>query len=247
MSITITDAEGFLMPPPVLGTDYGTELRWAAGPLIGGVDWVCEQLLGFSPLIELTKDLIGDWGLFESSAMAWTQVGLAVNTVGENYNRMASDRSSFWTGDAAEAYSSRLRSVAENFSSYEEGCAAMVETSNALRDLLTTSVELLYGILGWLGDWATRIAIEAAVPVFGWIAGAIDGAINTVVALDKFRKGIDAITKVVNFIERFSHVIEILTKVAAAIKTAATVATAAHNIRAATTARGATANAFGVA
>lgn len=247
MTVTITSVDSTLVPPPEFGSDYGTELRWKAGPLIGSVDWVCEQLLGVSPLTELTKPLIGDWGRFESASLAWGQVGSAVSIVGSNYRQMAHGRALFWEGEAATAYSERLASIADQFLDYEEGCAAMVDTSQALKDLTTTAVELLYGILGWLGDWATRIAIEAAVPVFGWIAGAIDGAINTVVALDKFRKGIDAITKIVNFIERFAHVIEVLIKVAQAIKMSAQVVTATSNIRAVSSATGATGNAFGVA
>lgn len=247
MTITLTNVDALLSPPPELGTDYGTELRWSAGPLIGSVDWVCEQLLGLSPLTELTKPIVGDWGRFESASMAWAQTGQAVAAVGENFRSMSAARAEFWLGDAADAYSARLDSIAENFSAYEEGCAAMVDTSSALKDLTTTAVELLYGILGWLGDWATRIAIEAAVPVFGWIAGAIDGAINTVVALDKCRKGLAAIEKIVNFIERFTAVIEILIKVANTIKAAATAAEAISNIRAVNSSADATANAFGSA
>src|SRR5699024_8290595 len=158
-TVSIRSVDSALTPPPEFGSDYGTELRWKAGPLIGSVDWVCEQLLGLSPLTELTKPLVGDWGRFESASIAWAQVGGAVSIVGDNYRRMASARVQFWEGDAATAYSERLSAIADEFLDYEEGCSAMVETSQALKDLTTTAVELLYGILGWLGDWATRIAI----------------------------------------------------------------------------------------
>lgn len=207
MTATVQDATGSLTPPPEIDINYGDELRWRAGYLLGSVDWVCVKLLGFSPLDKITEPLVGDWGRFQATGIAWKNISHATTIVGSNYSGMASDSSTFWEGDAAEAYAQQLNEISENFEGYAEACDVMTETTQAIEDVTEATAALLFEILSWLGSWASRIAAEAAIPIAGWAAGVIDGAINTGEAIRKCDKAFRAIEKVINVIKKMWDVV----------------------------------------
>lgn len=241
------DPQSALVCSTVPEDNIGNELRWSAGPLIGSVDWACEQLLGISPLVELTRPLVGDFGKLQQAIVAWRCSEAAVVAIGTNVAAAGQQSTTSWRGPAGDAFRARMEAIAKSCDQYGEGCSAMAQVSEAMLDLCKTGAQFLLSVLGWLGDWATRIVIQAAVPVFGWIAGAIDGAINTAVAIDKVRKGLDLIQKVIQFIERFRDVILVLAKVAAAIKVLADVATAVTRVQIVHAGSDASATSFGAA
>ena len=51
------DASSYLVTP-VASANVMQDLRWSAGLLLGSVDWVFEQLAGYSMLEELTSKAV---------------------------------------------------------------------------------------------------------------------------------------------------------------------------------------------
>lgn len=233
-----------LVAPPATAEDFGDSLRWKAGPLLGGLDWLLEQLTGTSAIASLVEPLSGDWVGLSRGQGAWQQAQAASAMVAENYKTAAGQVD--WGGDASDAFRERIESVGDTFDQYGQGCEAMAEVTGAMVDLCKATAEAITSILGFIGDLLTRLAVQAAVPVLGWATGAIDGAVSTGVLIDKIRKGIQLIQKAVDFVERFRSVIQAITRVATVLRQIATALTRVREVQTVSSAGAATSTAFGV-
>ncbi|MGC0252114.1 hypothetical protein [Pseudactinotalea sp. Z1748] len=234
---------GLISPAPTTD-DFGEGLRWKAGPLLGGLDWLLEQLTGTSAIRSLVEPIAGDWVGLSSGEQAWSHAQHASEAVGRNFAAAANPAG--WTGEAAEAYSERMQEIGDSFTQYGEGCAAMAEVTGALVELTKSTAEAIAGILGFLGDWLTRAAAQMAVPVVGWAVGAIDGVISSATAIRKINQGIRLIQTVVDTVERFRSVIVVLTRLAYLIKVIAQSISHVNRVRTVAAGDTATATAFGV-
>lgn len=240
----LEDASSALVAPQPTTEDFGDGLRWKAGPLLGGLDWLLEQLVGVSAIESLVRPLAGDWIELSKGQQAWLHAQRASESVGRNFAGAAHPQG--WSGEAAEAYGARMEEIADSLTQYGEGCGAMAEVTGALIDLAQATAEAITGILGFLGDWLTRAAAQLAVPVIGWAVGAIDGVISSATAIRKVRDGIRLIQTVVEFVERFRNVIVVLTRLAYLIKMIANTIANVTRVRTVAAGSSATATSFGV-
>ena len=248
MTITeVNDPRALLVVPAGPAENFADSLRWKAGPLLGGLDWLVAQLTGVSAIERLVEPVSGDWVGLEKGAQAWRAAANATVAVQGNVAAGADQSAAGWTGPAAEAFTARAHSIADSFGQYAEGCGAMAEVTEALLDLCKATAETLAGILGFIGDYLTRLMIEAAVPVVGWVAGAIDGAVSSALLIRKLEQGYRLIRRVVEFIERFTLVLQVLRRIAVIISTLARTVRAAVNIHTVDMGEDATSTAFGVA
>ncbi len=243
--VELINPTSMLSPPQATTDDFGNNLRWRAGPLLGGLDWLLEQLVGVSAIRSLVEPVSGDWVGLSRGQMAWSQAQGAVEGIGQNFDGAAAPPG--WTGAAAEAYSERVHQIAEDFRQYGEGCGAMAEVTGALVELAQATAEAIAGILGFLGDWLTRALAQLSVPVFGWAVGVIDGVISSAEAINRINQGIRLIQRVVDFVERFRSVIVVLTRLAYAIKASANAIANVNRVRTVAAGKAATETAFGVA
>lgn len=247
MSITETcDPQALLVPPTGPAQNFADSLRWRAGALLGGLDWLVAELTGFSAIAWLVEPVAGDWVGLEKGAQAWRASADATLAVRDNLQAAVGQAAQGWAGPAAEAFGTRLTGVADSFGQYAEGCGAMAEVTSALLDLCKATAETLAGILGFIGDYLTRLMIEAAIPVAGWIAGAVDGAVSSALLIRKLQQGYRLIETVVTLVERFATVLQVIKRIAVIISTLARTLRAAVNIRTIDLAGDATATAFGV-
>lgn len=247
MTVTeLNDPQAFLVDPPGPAEDFADSLRWKAGVLLGGLDWLYEEITGTSIIAALVEPLSGDWAGLEKSAQAWQAAGNATLDVAENIAAMGPQARAVWDGAAAEAFAGRTESVAECFGQYAEGCGAMAEVTVALLDLCKATAETIAGILGFVGDYLTRLLIEASIPVVGWVAGAIDGVVSSALLIQKLHAGYRALERVVQFIERFASVLMVLRRIAIVITTLTRAVRAGVNVRSLTIADDAASTAFGV-
>lgn len=242
--LEVVNPTSILSPPQPTTDDFGNNLRWRAGPLLGGLDWLLEQLVGVSAIRSLVEPIAGDWVGLSAGKMAWAQAQGATEGIGLNFEAAANPPG--WTGEAAAAYSERVQQIAEDFRQYGEGCEAMAEVTGALVELAQATAEAIAGILGFLGDWLTRALAELSVPVIGWAVGVIDGVISSAEAIKRINEGIRLIQRVVDFVERFRSVIVVLTRLAYAIKVTANSIANVNRVRTVSAGKAATANAFGV-
>ena len=240
------DASARITPPVSGEANFGDDLRWKAGPLLGGLDWLLEQLTGCSPIETMVKPLSGDWVALDNGRIAWLNCAALADDVSLNFTDLASQTSAEWAGNGSAAFQNRAISIGDTFTQYGDGCRAMGEAMEGLISLAKATAETIVTILGILGDALTRIAAQAAVPVIGWITGAVDGGITAIRMVGWIDKAIKAIQAVINFIGRFAMIIAILARVAAAIATIAKTAAARINVSTANAVDDATATAFGV-
>ncbi|WP_182112013.1 MULTISPECIES: hypothetical protein [unclassified Actinotalea] len=247
MTITeVHDPRTALVAPSGPAQDFADSLRWKAGPLLGGLDWLVEQLTGTSAIAALVEPLSGDWVGLEKGAQAWGHSAQASLSVAANYAALTTSVAPQWDGIAADAFIERVGSIAEGYAQYADGCTAMREVTEALLDLCKATAEAIAGILGFIGDYLTRLMIEASIPVVGWVAGAIDGAVSGAMLLRKLERGYRLLQKVLEFVERFREVLLALQKVAYAIMILARATTAVVDTQAVAAGDRATSTAFGV-
>ena len=240
------DAGSFVSSPASAEENFGDSLRWQAGPLLGGLDWLLEQLTGCSPIEVMVAPLAGDWVGMDTARIAWATAATVTDGIAENYAGLASDSSTVWVGDGATAFQGRMTSISDSFTQYGDGCRSMSEATGALVSLAKTTAELIVSILGILGDALTRIAAQACVPVIGWVTGAIDGGITAARMVGWVDKAVRAIQKVIDFVEKYRVVIAAIARIAAAIASLAKAVTALANMQITQGADDATATAFGV-
>jgi len=235
-----------LVPPVGPSEDFSDSLRWKAGPLLGGLDWLLEQLIHRSAIAMLIEPIVGDWAGLERGAAAWRNAGEATVSVATNFTGMATGIDGCWAGAAADAFTSRADSIADSFTQYADGCRAMGDVTDALVDLCKATAEAIAGILGFIGDYLTRMLIEASIPVAGWITGAVDGVVSGALLAGKIERGVRLIQRVVAFIERFREVLMVIQRLAAIISFMAKQMASASNIHAVSVGGSAARTSFGV-
>ncbi len=248
MTITeLQDPQAALVAPAAPAENFADELRWEAGILLGGLDWLFAQLTGRSAIAELVEPVAGDWAGLERGADAWRNAGRAAEAVAANYDAVTTSIGPGWQGEAADAFLARITSVADGFRDYGDGCASMAEVTDALLDLCQATAEALAGILGFIGDYLTRLVVEASIPVAGWVVGVVDGAVSGAMLVGKLQQGYRLLQRVLDFVERYRDVIRALERLATAVALLARAAQAAAHVQGVGLADDATSAAFGVA
>lgn len=169
------DVRSYLPRPQ--GEDPEIEsIRWKAGPIFGGVDWLFEELVGYSLLEEVTKPFSGDWERMREAQFAWTHAGDAMSAIGQNVMGLLPPLAS-WTGKGSEAFVAAA-GVMSQAHTVVAGPAGTVATAIKVLILLCKeAVGKILKILDRLAQKLLRIAAEAAVPVAGWLVAAVEAGI----------------------------------------------------------------------
>lgn len=226
----LEDPQSALSSVPTSGEkDIGESLRWRAGLLLGGLDWLISQIVDPGPIELLVRPFSGDWKAIDVSRLAWGQAAVAVGCVGRNIEGLPTMLGT-WEGEAKTAFTSRSGEISDALYDFGDGCLAMSDVSGALLDLAKMTGESIATILGVLGDWLTRLAIEAAIPIAGWIAGAIDIAATATQMTMKINQGLQLMKKFLDAIERVLEVIKVINQVIIVIRSLERSITAIGNI-----------------
>ncbi|WP_091233349.1 hypothetical protein [Microbacterium sp. 3J1] len=168
----IVDVRSYL-PAPHAEDPEIESIRWKAGVIFGSVDWLFEQLAGFSLLEEATKPFAGNWVRMREASFAWKHTGDALKGLGQNAMGLLPPMSS-WTGQGSEAFLAAA-GVMSQVHTVAAGPAGTVST--ALKAIVMLSKEiagLILKVLKNLERKLMRMAAEAAVPLVGWAAAAVE-------------------------------------------------------------------------
>lgn len=189
------DASSYLVPPSAPESEL-ENLRWEAGYILGGLDWVFEQVAGWSILNDVVyKNIVGDWRVVSCASMAWSQLDDALVAVGQNDSGIVPALSE-WTGKGSEASNAYITalSAATTSLSYAAGTV-----SNIVK-LVSMAAKMLANFIAHkLRDISydlAAIAAKAAIPVAGWVAAAVDVLSEMRKILDNIRE----IYKIVNIV-----------------------------------------------
>lgn len=177
------DVTSYLVPP-VAGTSEIEEMRWSAGAVLGSLDWVFEQFMGWSFLEDVIfKPFAGDWDAINRASIAWEHAGDAVFAVAENLAPLP-EATRGWDGDASEMFraaAAALSAAALALSRAAGTASGVVGTVGTVSRLAAVGMGM---ILRKLSEKLMRLAIEASVPVAGWVVAAAEAAllVNDIVA-----------------------------------------------------------------
>lgn len=161
------------LPAPQAEDPEIENIRWKAGVIFGSVDWLFEQLAGFSLLEEATKPFAGNWVRIREASIAWTHTGDALRGLGQNAMGLLPPMAA-WTGRGSEAFLAAA-GVMSQVHTVVAGPAGTIST--ALKALVMLSKEiagLILKLLKRLEQKLARMAAEAAVPLVGWAAAAVE-------------------------------------------------------------------------
>lgn len=168
-----TDPSSYLVAPDMT-ENFVEELRWKAGVILGSVDWVAEQFLGYSVLEEFVfKPFGGDWHAIGAATQAWQHTDRALMETGSNFSGLPGQVDS-WTSEASVAFLGAMTgmSAAAVAMSGASGFVSSLMAKVATVAKLTCSI--IATLLRKISDKLLRIAAEAAIPVAGWIAAAVE-------------------------------------------------------------------------
>jgi hypothetical protein len=184
--VETTDAGSFLTRPQ--GDDPEIEsIRWKAGPIFGGVDWIWEHLFGYSLIEEVTKPFVGDWERMREASQAWTHTGDAMTAISQNYMGLLPPLA-VWQGKGSEAFLVAAGVVSQAHTAVV-GPAGMISTAlTALIAACKQAVGVVLGYLEQLGYDLMLMAAMAAVPVAGWLVDAAIGTIKIMEWIAQARK-----------------------------------------------------------
>ncbi|HZU93120.1 MAG TPA: hypothetical protein VFF85_05800 [Microbacterium sp.] len=184
--VETTDASSFLPRPQ--GEDPEIEsIRWSAGPIFGGVDWIWEELFGYSLLEEITKPFVGDWERMREASQAWKHAGDAMTAISQNYMGLLPPLAA-WQGRGSEAFlvAAGVVSQAHTVAAGPTGPISLGLTG--LIFACKQAVSLILGYLQQLSYDLMLMAGMAAVPVAGWLVDAAVGAVKIMEWIAQARK-----------------------------------------------------------
>ncbi|MCL2455438.1 MAG: hypothetical protein FWD18_09125 [Micrococcales bacterium] len=174
------------LPTPNASEPEIKNVRWEAGVILGGVDWLFEQLFGYSLLAEVTKPFAGNWTRIGEASISWKHSGDAITAVGENVAGLCPPMAS-WTGKGSEAFLV-VAALASKAHIALQGPAEAVSTMiSKLAEVSKMIAKLILKQLKIIQRELLILAAQAAVPVAGWVVAAADTVRKVQVIVDVVR------------------------------------------------------------
>jgi hypothetical protein len=190
-----TDPESYLVTPD-LGESPVEDLRWSAGLILGGIDWVAEQFLGYSILEDvIMKPLGGDWQAIGKASTAWGNAGIAYFQMAENFTGLPKSTLD-WQGDAAEAFRVSMAAIAAGLVGLSDVYAYVSGLVGTVASVAKGACSLIGLLLNKISTTLMELAVEGAIPVAGWVAAAATIALKVYDVISAVR----AIQTVLNLI-----------------------------------------------
>lgn len=170
------DASSYLVAPNAAKSEIES-MRWGAGPLLGGVDWVFEQIAGFSLLEDvIMKPFAGDWTGIEEVSLAWQYLAQSSRAMADNAAGLV-EQGAFWDGEAGLAFRGGMAAIGGVMYGVGAACDSVSGTVGTLVIVSKAGAATIGFILNKISVKLLRIAAEAAIPIAGWVAAAIEGGI----------------------------------------------------------------------
>lgn len=208
------DVSSALVPPTAVDQGaYIESLRDNAGFLLGTVDKIAEKFFQISLIEQFVKPMAGDWTALAKAQGGWLNLGAALDAGGGNVASGAKQLAPLWEGEASTQATARLHGVAELHASQAEGCRTLAEQLNGIMAVAKTTGELIASMLSMVNDFLMRLAVQAAVPVVGWITGAFDVAAHAAKFWMWVNKMLTAIQKLITVINKVMQVIALVQRV----------------------------------
>lgn len=196
------DASSYLVPPEA-PTSEMENIRWSAGVIAGGVDWAIEKFTGVSLLNDVVfKFFVGDWRLVNMAKSAWGEIGDALVAVGQNDSEVLPALAE-WTGKGSEVANLFIAALAKATTGLSGATGVMSTLLAAFQYFLKEAAKDLGESINFIVNSIVQLLAEMAVPVAGWVAGAIDLVTKIEPVIKKILSIYSLVNMIVDIIEGF--------------------------------------------
>lgn len=178
------DASSYLVPPVAPEAEM-SNLRWSAGVIIGGIDWLIEKLTGTSLLNDIIfKYTVGDWRVLDRASTAWNEIGDALFAVGQNDTEILPSLSE-WTGKGSEVANIFITALAGGTSALKVAAKYTSEAVKIVSEIVKLVASGIAAILRGIQRRCLLMLAMSTLPIAGW---AYDAFQVTELAYFLFRK-----------------------------------------------------------
>jgi hypothetical protein len=169
----VTDASSFLVPGQA-PDNFVQDLRWSAGALLGGIDWVAEKFIGFSILDRCVyHPLAGDWQGIYRCAEAWGHSGDAVTAIARNHAGLVASTPATWQGLSGTSFRAAMATITEGCLGLSTAYATASSYTKTISTVCKLACTGIGAALNTIANILLKMAAEAATPVIGWAVGAV--------------------------------------------------------------------------
>lgn len=205
------------------------DLKSQCGWVVDGIDSVVTKITGWSLREALLKELAGDFVTIGSMQVAWRDnVTPAIQAVADNYSSLADQVEAQWTGEMIDAAVKTLRDVSEKHGHTAEGAGLIAECLDNIINISIAAGQIVAMAISVISDIVTQILADAATPIIGWAAGAIEAPGDAYKVIKWIHKGLEAIEKIRKAITEAAPILkrlpEILKTIAEITKVISTIA-----------------------
>lgn len=153
--------------------DFIADLEVSARAAVAHLERGIAATFGVSLLDNLVEPLHGDWAGMERAQAAWRAAAEANAQVAANY-RDAATGTGGWEGEAADIYRTRLDRIAEQFSTYAEGCLMLSKVSESVLEVARGTATLIASEVNLIGERVEQVLIQSSFPEDKWTGSEVD-------------------------------------------------------------------------
>lgn len=167
------DAASYLVPGQA-PDNFVQDLRWSAGALLGSIDWVAEQFIGFSILERCVfHPFAGDWQGIARASQAWGHAGDAALAIAKNNAALVASTPATWQGLSGNSFRAAMAAVTAAGFKLSAAYAAASDLVGTISTVCKLACVAIGKALDIIATKLLKMAAEAATPVVGWAAGAV--------------------------------------------------------------------------
>jgi len=181
--------------------DTMKNLKDDCGWIINGIDWVITKFWQPGLREAIITKLAGDFNAMSSMQQAWSNVEVALEELGLNYDGLAIQLPGVWEGEGGTHAASRMLDIGQMHADQSEAAALIKEQVGNLIDVSVTAAEVVVDALHLINDICQELISAAAVPVVGWAKVLVTGA-------GKVKRAISLINTCLNAIEKITTAVQ---------------------------------------
>lgn len=191
MSVAFADPSGLLVPHTSHAEgDLIDSIRSECGFILQAVDWVARKL-GYDLIGAIMDPIAGDFSAVDAMRLDWQGISSALETIGANYESMAGNVPTMWTGDAAEAAQARLARMGEAHATQAEAAGLMsMQLANMLA-AVTEACKLVAGVLALLEELVLSLSLAKWAKELLTMGSGVRRAITLIDRAITFIKGLN--------------------------------------------------------
>lgn len=180
--------------------DMVDSIRSECGFILQAIDWAARKL-GYDLIGAIMDPIAGDFSAVDGMRQDWHALSSGLATLGDNYQQMADNISTIWTGQSADRARKRLARMATGHGKHAEAAQLMSMQMNNMLTAVKEACKLVANVLGLLEELLLSFSIAK------WAKEVLTMGSGV-------RRAITLIDKAITFIKNLNNVIPPILKAA---------------------------------